>query len=144
MKLLKTLLWLCGLLFFSAFPLMVVSWGVVEGFCRWLGLPVLPADTLTVYFYRISCAFCGVTSIYFFIMASDPLRYLKFVLLAGWGMIFIGLVALVSGIMVEMRPPWYIADGGFAVLIGLLIIVLARQILPPAQPTADSPTGKSE
>ncbi len=140
MNLLKGLLWICGIIFFVAFPMMVVSWDVVSGICKWFGLPLLPADAMTVYAYRVTCALCGVISLYFMIMASDPLRYLKLVRLTGWGMIFVGLVAIGAGIFVNMKPPWYIAEGGFGVLIGLLILVLHRQVLMAGQApkTSDS------
>ena len=111
MKLLKILLWVCGVIFFVSFPMMAISWEMVEGLFRWFGLPPLPADAMTVYAYRVACAFCGFTGIYFMILATDPLRYLKLVRLTGWGLMFVGLVAIVTGIMVNMKPPWYIADG---------------------------------
>ena len=133
MKLLKGLLWVCGIIFFISFPMMVVSWDVVAGLCKWFGLPALPADAMTVYAYRMLCALCGFVGLYFMVLAMDPSCCMKLVRLTGWGMMFVGIVAIVTGIMVNMQPPWYIADGGFGVLIGLLITVLHRQVLASEQ-----------
>lgn len=129
MKLLKTLLWVCGIIFFISFPMMTVPWNVVENLCKWFGLPAMPADAMTVYAYRMICVLCGFIGIYFIVLATDPIRYRKLVCLTGWGLMFVGLVAIITGIMVDMKPPWYIADGGFGVLTGLLITVLYRQVL---------------
>lgn len=124
MRLLKGLLWFCGLMLLITFPMALVSWSVVEKFYEWFGLAPLAPDALNVYFYRVTCASCGMVGIYFIIIALDPVRYLPLIRLTGWGMIFLGLVALVTGITVNMKPPWYIADGGICTLLGLLITVL--------------------
>ena len=128
MKLLKALLWLCGLLCLLAFPMMVLPWKTVAKGLEWLGFQNIVVGGLTVYAYRVSCACGGLFGIFLIMLALNPVRYRPLIKLAGLGFIFVGLLALATGIWVNMQPPWYIADGGFSVLFGLLVTVLCGQV----------------
>ncbi|MBI4834999.1 MAG: hypothetical protein HY811_09320 [Planctomycetes bacterium] len=112
--------------------MIVTPWNTVAKMLAWFGFHNIVVGGLTVYVYRIMCAGIGLFGIFLIMLALNLTRYKPMVKLAGLGFIFVGLIAIATGFWVKMAPPWYIADGGFSVLFGLLITVLGGQLKPEA------------
>lgn len=142
MKALKVLLWLCGIGCFLSLPLMVMPWSVIESICRalglesiiaqWFGAESIPNNPLVVYAVRTACAVGALSGVFFIIMARDPVRYRSLVILTAWGLVFIGLVCLVVGLTVKMKPPLYIIDVAFCLVLGIVIDILSHKAFASA------------
>jgi hypothetical protein len=95
---------------------------VQHGKCLGKGTARLSASPLRVYGMRAACATWAFVGVFFLLVARDPTTYAPFLNLAIAGLLFVGLVCLITGVAVSMRPPWYLTDVAFCWVIGLLLL----------------------
>jgi len=124
MKALKVVLVVVGVVcLFSSLPGAVVPWSVINRVLGVLGFRAVPELPLVVYCVRLSALGFALMGVFFLLLATDPVRYQPMLALGTWGLVVMGVLAFETGRMVGMQPPWYWADGGFAVLAGVLILI---------------------
>ncbi len=80
-----------------------------------------------LYCLRLASLGFVLVGVFFLVLASDPLRFRAMLVLAVSGLFLLGIAALLSGWLVELRPPWYLADAALSLLGGILILALWPQ-----------------
>ena len=83
----------------------------------------MSASPLRVYAMGAACATWAFVGVFFLLVARDPTTYAPFLNLAIAGLLFVGLVCLITGAAVSMQPPWYLTDVAFCWVIGLLLLL---------------------
>ena len=134
---LKIVLWIaavgCGISILG----VVVPWSWLAGCMAMYGLGAVPATPLFVYLMRTGCATYGLIGLYFLVLAGNPRAYAPFLKLSIGGLMFVGLVCLVTGLALNMRPPWYLGDVLFCWIIGLLLLVWYPKAQVPSESRSD-------
>jgi len=120
---LRVVLWIagvgCGIAIFG----VVVPWDWLSSWSAAYGLEEMSADPLWVYGMRAACATWAFVGVFFLLVARDPTAYAPFLNLAIGGLLFVGLVCLITGAAVSMQPPWYLTDVAFCWVVGLLLLL---------------------
>lgn len=127
MKGLKIALWICGIGCLTALPFMVLPWAMIENVYRWFGYEPIPDVPAAMYLFRIACGIFGLIGLYFIILAQNPLRYGPMLILSAYGLISFGLLCLVVGLILRMSPMFYIGDALFALVLGIVIVILSSK-----------------
>jgi hypothetical protein len=74
-------------------------------------------------------AIFGLIGIFFVILVRNPLKYGGMLLLAGWGILFMGLFSLVGGIRYGF-PVWtYAGDVIFCGVVGVLVFAFRKKAI---------------
>ncbi len=98
----------------------------------WLGLGTLPETPIIVYLTRSLSAMCAFHAGLLWIVSGDVRRYAPIVTYIALAVMVFGLVML----WVDMRAglPWFwiAAEGPLTIGMGLVLLVLQRQVLPKA------------
>ena len=124
MKGLKTVLIVIGAVllvtslygFFTPWPTLA-RWAGVMGFRN------LQASPLVVYAWRLSSLVFALVAVYFFFLASDPLRYRPLLGLSIWGLLLVTVGAILAGGYLHLHPPWYLADAITAFVAAVLLLI---------------------
>jgi hypothetical protein len=127
MKSLKIILWICGIGCLTTIPLIVFPWNMVEKLYRWFGQEPIPAVPAAMYLFRITNGLVGLIGVFFIMLARNPLRFGPMLSLSSYGLIFFGLLALVSGLTAGMSPVIYLGDGLFGLAFGVVILILSSK-----------------
>ena len=121
------------LLFFSAFVWgisvfgVVVPWDKAVEALNGLGAGAIPHDPMLEYWLRMAAgAFTGV-GIFFLVLAINPRRYANVIPLAAGLMFGEGVVLLVSGLRLGLRPFPFYADTAACLAVAAGIIILAGE-----------------
>jgi hypothetical protein len=120
---LTVVLWIAGLGCLLSIFGLVLPWSWLRAWMTVWGLEELPAGPMIVYAVRAGSATFALIGAFFLLVASNPVKYRPFLNLAIAGLILVGLVCLVSGVAVGMRPPWYLTDVAFCWILGGLLLV---------------------
>jgi hypothetical protein len=120
---LKTVLVAVGALcVLSCMPGVFVPWSAIVRLLGFLGYSARPVHPLIPYCLRLTSLGYGLMGVLFLVLASDPLRYRPMLVLAVCGLFLLGLLALGAGWLVQLRPPWYLADAA-SCLVGAVLIL---------------------
>ena len=123
-KKLRVVLWIIGVGCGVSILGVVVPWSWFEGWMAIWGFDVAPRPPiLLVYGGRVGSAILALVGVYFLVLARDPAAHAPFLKLGIGGLMFYGLVCLVTGLTLNMRPPWYLVDTLFSWVIGLLLLI---------------------
>lgn len=125
------------LLFFSSFVWGVSVFGVilpwntvVEAFSS-LGAGAIPNDPMLDYWLRMAAgAFTGV-GIFFLVLAGNPRKYANVITLAAGLMFGEGVVLLVSGFRLGLRPFPFYADTAACLVVAAGIMLFAGEAVKP-------------
>lgn len=129
MKGLKIILWITGICCLLGFVFAALPWQVVTASCDWAGIQAPVALPITVLVYRLCCAICGAIGIFFVILAWNPLKYGRMLLLAAYGLAGYGVLSLVGGIRYGL-PAWtYSSDVIFGVVAGVLLLIFRKRAM---------------
>ena len=128
MKRLKIMLWLCGIGFLISFIFMVLPWGLIENLYSIFGEEPIPYSPTSGYLFRVSCGMVGIIGVYFIILARDPLKYRPLLFFSAYGLIAGGLICFIAGLVIGISPLFYIGDGLFGVILGIILAVLTSKI----------------
>jgi len=120
---LKIVLWIAAVGWGHSIFAVLAPWSWFEGWVAMLGLGALPTGPVVVYGVRVVCAVSAFVGAYFLLLATNPRAYVPFLNLGIGGLIFVGLVCLIAGLALNMRPPWYLGDVLFCWIIGLLLLM---------------------
>jgi hypothetical protein len=99
-----------------------------------MGIEVLAGAPFKAYMARLMCASGGLVGIFFAILATDPLRYGPMLPLAGWGLIFTGLICLAGGIRYQLPPIMFCGDLVFCIVTGVLILIFRARAIEEQKP----------
>ena len=140
MKVLRVLLWINAGLFFLAIPFMVLPWDSINAFIAWFGVEPLPAVPVLMYLVRMMCGLSALGGVFFVLLARDPVRYAAMVWLVAWGLLVLGILAVVLGLAISLEPIIFMSDAAFCIDMGLVLAVLAAHHLPLREaPSSGSP-----
>jgi len=134
---LKIVLWIAGVGCGISVLGVVVPWSWLEGWADMLGFGAVPTGPTVVYGMRVTSAVSAFVGVYFLILATNPRAYAPFLKLSIAGLMFVGLVCLVAGLTLNIRPPWYLGDVLFCWIIGLLLLVWYPKALVPSESRSD-------
>ena len=123
----KTLLWICAISLLMAFIMAVLPWHVLMAWFKYLGIQTPDGHPLTVFMFRGCFTLFGLIGIFFVILARNPLAYGPMLLLAGFGLIFWGLVATAGGIRYDLPIFTYVGDLIFGIFVGGYLIAFQRK-----------------
>jgi len=124
MKGLKIVLWICAIAFLLSFVALLIPWRFMAQWMSGLGIDVLSSAPVKAYAVRVMLAGSGLIGIFFAILATDPLRYGPMVPLAGWGLVFIGLICLAAGLRYGLPAIMFAFDAAFSIVFGTLVLLL--------------------
>jgi hypothetical protein len=128
MKFLKVVLWICGIGFMLSFIVMILPWSAIESLYGFFGEGALPGTPVSGYVIRVMCAIVGLIGIYFLMLARDPVRYRPLLFFTSLGLIACGLLCFFIGLIVGISPLFYIGDGLFGIISGLIIAGVTAQV----------------
>ena len=123
MKALKAVLVVMGILcFLSSAPGVAAPWSSIVRWLGVLGLQAPPDDPVVVYCMRLSSLGFALIGVFFLVLATDPLRYRRMLVLAVCGCFATAAVALATGWLTGMQPRWYLTDAAASFVAGVLIL----------------------
>ncbi len=132
MKLLRLLLLTSAFTWAVSAVGVILPWPMAVTALRGLGAGDMPADPMLDYWLRMAAgAFTGV-GIFFLALAIWPRRFANVIAMAGALMFAEGLVLLVHGFRLDLRPFPFYADTAFCLLVGAGIWILRNE--PANQP----------
>jgi hypothetical protein len=137
-SLLVFLLRLGGTMTLLAFPMMLLPDESMAAIHRWLGMGELPRAPVVGYLARSVSALYGFHGVLLFIIATDPVRYRRFVVYIGWMNVTFGLMLLGIDLHAGLPGWWTAVEGPGLVVLGVVLLFLSRAI-DPAAPITRSP-----
>ena len=129
MRGLKICLWITGLLCLISIVGLILPLSAFESLAQWFGIEQLPDSPLTDYMVRGMCATFVAVGFFFIMLAIRPSHYLAMILFAGIATIFLGLICLATGIMVQMPTPWILGDTLPCLVLGILILIFRQKAI---------------
>ncbi len=99
-----------------------------------VGYPGLPTNPLMVYTLRLSSLAFAMVGIFFFVLATDPMRYRPLVGLAVWGLLLLAAGAVVAGVFLQLHPATYLAGALGCVVAALLLVAFWPRSAPRQAP----------
>jgi hypothetical protein len=136
--LLVFLLRLGGTMTLLAFPMMLLPDESMAAIHRWLGMGELPRAPVVGYLARSVSALYGFHGVLLFIIATDPVRYRRFVVYIGWMNVTFGLMLLAIDLHAGLPGWWTAVEGPGLVVLGVVVLWLSR-VIGPAVPITRSP-----
>ncbi len=128
MRSLKIFLWIaavgCLLSGFGTF--LPIS--MLESFAKVFGVQAFPDSPLFVYVVRVVSAMAVTTGVYLIFLALHPMKYPALIPFTGLASLFLGGVCGITGLIVQMSPPWFLGDSLSCLLFGILILASWRQV----------------
>lgn len=123
MKNLKITLWVCAIFFLLSFLFVPLPWRTFTAWFNQYGIQIPTAEPFTVFMARIYLMTFGMIGVFFVILARNPLKYGEMLLLAAYGLLLFGLLALIGSIL-------YILPNALPItIIGTIIKVIIYFIL---------------
>lgn len=129
MKVLKVILWVCGISFLISFIALILPWGIIENLYRLFGEQPIPASPTANYSFRVACFIVGLIGIYFIILALDPATYRRLIGFSAIALIACGVASVIIGLNAGIAPQFYIGDGLFGIVLGALMAIFNRKNL---------------
>lgn len=98
-----------------------LPWPLVVNQLQYLGAEI-PNDPMLNYWFRMTA--CGFTFIActFIYMSINPQKNLRLIQIAGYFKIFLGVLLLIYGVMLNLFIIPYIVDSCFCLLIGIILV----------------------
>jgi predicted tellurium resistance membrane protein TerC len=106
---------------------VVIPWPAAINSLNGLGAGVIPNDPMLDYWLRMAAAAFTIIGMLFFVTALWPAKYQNLVGLLGLLQVFEGIVLLVHGLRLELRPFPFYADTAFCLFAGALIWALRNE-----------------
>jgi hypothetical protein len=125
---LKVVLWITGIGCLIAVPFIFLPWSVIEAMASFFGHDPMPDVPIVVYYIKVLFGAWGFIGIFFIILARNPLGYGPMLYLGAYGLIVLGLLELILGIIIDVSPIVYIGDVSFALILGIIILVLSLKL----------------
>jgi hypothetical protein len=117
---------------------VVIPWPAAINSLNGLGAGVIPNDPMLDYWLRMAAAAFTIIGMLFFVTALWPAKYQNLVGLLGLLQVFEGIVLMVHGLRLDLRPFPFYADTAFCLLVGSGIWLLrneASKQLPSNDPS---------
>lgn len=126
------LLRLGGVLTGSAFFTIFLPESTMVSTHRALGLGDFPAAPLTTYLTRSLSAMYAFHGVILLALSTNVRRYRPVIVVVAWATATMGLILTGIDLWAPMPMWWTLAEGPWVVLIGLVLVGLARRIDDPA------------
>ena len=125
MRTLQFILWIAGILcLLSGFGIFlpISTW---EAIANLFGVesPGLAESPLFVYVVRVCSAMAVAIGVYLIMLALHPMKYPALIPFTGLASVFLGVVCGITGLIVQMSPPWFLGDSLSCLVLGILILV---------------------
>ena len=127
---LARLLKLGGLLTGSAFLTIFLPDAAMASTHAALGLGDFPAAPLTAYLTRSLSAMYAFHGVILWTLSTDVRRFRPAIAVAAWGTLGMGVVLTGIDLAAPLPLWWSLTEGPSVVLIGLVLIPLARRVDP--------------
>lgn len=121
MTILKVALWLAAIGCLTAIPFVFLPWTTIGSIGSWFGIESIPESAIAVYFFRVAFGVFGLIGVFFVILARNPLEYGAMLDLGAFGLMLFGVLVLVMGYSLDLRPVVYLGDGLFGLILGIAI-----------------------
>ena len=136
MKGLKIVLVLLGILTLAKSLLGIFApWSELLRWSALFGYPGLPTNPLMIYTVRLASLMFAMVGIFFFVLATDPMRYRPLIGLSVWGLLLLAAGAVVAGVLLRLHPAMYLA-GALSLVVAALLLVVFWPRSAPRQATA--------
>ena len=99
MKNLRITLWICAIAFLPSFIFAPLPWRTLTAWFNQYGVQIPVAEPWTIFWLRLLLTAFGMIGVFFVILARNPLKYGEMLLLAAYGLILFGLLALIGSIL---------------------------------------------
>jgi hypothetical protein len=111
-----------------AIPAIFLPFSWMDQIHGYLGLGTLPAAPIVSYLARSLSAFYAATGAFLLFISTDVRRFRS--LVAFWGVVFAAMGCVLLGIDISAGMPtgWTVSEGPPAIVVGLVVVWLARQI----------------
>ena len=129
MRTLKFILWIAGILcLLSGFGLFLPV-STLEAIAKFFEAesPGLADSPLFEYVVRVSSAMAVAIGVYLIILALHPMKYPALIPFTALASLFLGVVCGITGLIVQMSPPWFLGDSLSCLLFGILILASWQQ-----------------
>ena len=130
MRTLKFILWIAGVLcLLSGFGLFLPI-SMLEAIAKFFEAesPGLAESPLFVYVVRVCSAMAVATGVYLIILALHPMKYPALIPFTGLASLFLGVVCGITGLIVQMSPPWFLGDTLGCLVLGILVLASWQQV----------------
>ncbi len=123
MRGLKICLWITGILCLLSVVGLFLPLSVFESIAGFFGIDTLPDSPLVTYGIRtLSATFAGI-GVFFIILAMNPMKYGVMVPFSGLVSVFIAVICLITGLLVNMPAAWFLGDFLSCWVLGVLILL---------------------
>jgi hypothetical protein len=126
-RLLRLLLYASAIAWAVSVAGILLPWPMAVMALNGLGAGSIPEDPMLNYWLRMTAgAFTGI-GIFFLVLATNPRRFSNIIGLAGALQFLQGVIGLISGLRLGLRPFPFYADTAFCLLVGAGIWLLRRE-----------------
>lgn len=140
MSLLRLLLLASAFAWAVSVVAVVLPWPLAVTALRGLGAGDIPADPMLDYWLRMAAGVFSGVGMFFLALAIWPRRFANVIGMAGALMFGEGIVLLVHGLRLGLRPFPFYADTAFCLLVGAGIWMLRKEPAnQPFQPVGEKP-----
>src|SRR5262245_56444544 len=129
-RLLRLLLRAEAVLLLCALPAAVMPTGWMDTVARAAGLAPVPRAPLVEYLTRSLSLLYAAWAPVCWLCAADVRRYRELILVTAWVRVLFGAALLGLDLAVGMPLPWTVAEGPVVLVLGGLVLLLARGVPP--------------
>ncbi len=122
MKGLKIILWILAISFMAGFVVIFIPWSVIEWIYSMAGEQPMSNTPLNSYSLRVTGGMVGAIGIYFLFLALNPIKYRQLVIFSSYALIAGGLLCVIIGLAVGVKPTLPLGDTLFGLILGILLL----------------------
>ena len=124
MKLLKTLLWIIGVICLVPIIFIFVPWSGLNSVTASIGIDAIPRTPLLMYSLKVCFGVAGLIGVFFILLALNPMENERMLVLGAFGLGVFGLLGLILGLVFGVDRLVFIGDAVFGIVLGVVIIGL--------------------
>jgi len=133
LRLLRVFLGFAALAWGVSFYGVFAPWNEAAEALRGLGAGDIPRDPMLDYWLRMAAGAFGLVGCLYLVLCLRPQRHAAMIPWFGWLMVAEGIILLVHGLRLGLRPFPFYADTAACLVGGLGIVVCASALNAPAR-----------
>ena len=126
LRLLRWSLAVAGLVWGASVFGVFLKWTDAADVLEKLGATTIAYDPMLNYWLRMTAGAFSLIGCWFVVMAIWPVKFRAAIPLFGWFMILEGVILLIHGLKLNLKPLPFYADCGACLMLGILIVGLAK------------------